>query len=141
MLIGQVFLVCRTVLHAHFFAFQRRYVGNFSLLGDKQRGVVVIRFGKQHLFFTFRRDVHTGHDRVKALELQARDQAVKSLIGEAALGLHLFTQGIGQIDVKPLDLVAGVNKFKRRIRSFGSETDRFGCRGGNADASQNGGDY
>ena len=120
--------------------FQRRHVGDFAFLRDEQRRVIVVRLGEQHLLFTLRRDVHTGHDRIETLELQARDQAVERPV-EGALGLHLFAQGIGQIDIKTLNLVAGVNKFKWRIGGFSSETDRFGCGGGNADAGQNGGDY
>ncbi|MNE73208.1 hypothetical protein D3C80_1692050 [compost metagenome] len=111
------------VLHTDAFAFQRRNVSELTGMGDENSGVVVVRVGESDLLETFRRDVHTGNHRVKTTEFQAWDQAVKRLVGEGTGGLHLFTHGVRQIDVEALDLVAGVDKLKRRIRRFHRETD------------------
>lgn len=114
------------------FAFQLVNAGVFTLLANKQGRVVVIRGGEQNLFFTLWRDVHTGHHRVKTTEFQARDQAVEGLIGEGTGRVNLFTQRIRQINVKPYDFVIRINRFKRRIRRFGGETNGLGCGSGKA---------
>jgi len=132
MFIHDEFLVRRPVLNADFFAFQLINAGVFTLLANKQRRVVVVRGGEQNLFFTLRRDVHTGHHRVKTTEFQARDQAVEGLIGEGTGSVNLFTQRIRQINVKPYDLVVSIDRFKRRIRRFGGETNGLGCGSGKA---------
>ena len=46
-----------------------------------------------------------------------------------------FNQGIAQIrqiNVKPYDFVIRINRFKRRIRRFGGETNGLGCGSGKA---------
>ncbi len=91
MLIHDEFLVRRTVLYADFLAFQLINAGVFALLTHEQRGVVVIWRGKQHLLFTFRRDIHSRHYSVEAAEFQAGDQAVERLIGKGTGGVDLFT--------------------------------------------------
>ncbi|SSW85204.1 osmosensitive K+ channel histidine kinase KdpD [Klebsiella pneumoniae] len=37
------------------------------------------------------------------------------MVGKGAVGLHLFAQRFRQIDIKTDDLVAGIQRFKRRI--------------------------
>ena len=130
MFIHDEFLVRGTVLNADFFTFQLVDAGVFTLLAHKQRRVVVVRGGEQHLFFTLWGDVHTGHYRVKTTEFKAWDQAVEGLIGEGTSSVNLFTQRVCQINVKTYDLVIRIDRFKRRIRRFGGETNGLGCGSG-----------
>ena len=136
MLIHDEFLVRGTVLHAHFFAFQLIDRGEFAFLTNEQGRVIVVRGGEQHLLFTLRGDVHTGHYGVDTAELQAWDQAVERLVAEGAGRIDLFTQGVSQVHVKANNFVVCINGFKRRVRGFRGETNGLSCGSGKGNASK-----
>ena len=136
MLIHDEFLVRGAVLHAHFFAFQLINRGEFPFLTNEQRRVVVVRGRKQHLLFTLRGDVHTGHDSIDTAELQAWDQAVKRLVAESAGRIDLFTQGVCQVYVKANNFIVCINGLKRRVRRFRGKTNGLGCGSGKGNASK-----
>jgi hypothetical protein len=50
------------------------------------------------------------------------------VVGKGAVGLHLFAQRFRQIDIETDDLVAGIQRFKRRIGGGNAEID-FICGG------------
>ena len=139
MFVGDEFLVSGAVLHADFFAFQLIDAGEFTLLADKQRRVFIVRGREQHLLFTLRGDIHPGHYRVETAELQAGNQAVESLIGKGAGRINLFTQRVRQIDVKADNFVISVDRFKRRVRGLGGETNGLGSGSGEAHARKKSG--
>ncbi|MNR12953.1 hypothetical protein D3C85_1293310 [compost metagenome] len=128
MFILQVFLVRGAVFHADAFAFQLVKGGVRAFFGNHHRRVGVVRVGKGDLLATLWRDVHTGNHRVVFFEFQRRDQAVKRVVGEGAVGLHLLTQRFGEVDIETDDLVAGIQRLKRRICCRYAEVDFVCCR-------------
>ncbi|MNB88012.1 hypothetical protein D3C75_350190 [compost metagenome] len=129
MLILQVLLVRGAVFHADALAFQlvKRGVGPF--FGDHHRRVGVVRLGEGDLLATLRGDIHTRDHRIIFFEFQRRDQAIKRMVSKGAIGLHLGTERFRQVDIKANDLVAGIQRFERRISSRNAEAD-FICGGG-----------
>ena len=120
------------VFHPDAFAFQLIERGISAFLRNHHRRVGVVRVGERDLLAALRRDVHPGDHRVVFFELQRRDQAVKSMVSKGAVGLHLFAQRFRQIDIETDDLVAGIQRFKRRIGGGHAEIDfiRSGCASG-----------
>ncbi len=96
------------VFHANALAFQLLKGGVLAFFGDHHCGVSVVRVSKGDLLATLRSDVHARDHRVIFFEFQGRDQAVKSVVSKGALRLHLGTQRFCQVDIKPDDLVAGI---------------------------------
>ena len=74
----------------------------------------------------------TTSGRMDAYTPTMLDQGIKGMIGKGAVGLHLFAQRFRQIDIKTHDLVAGIQRFKRRIGGGDAEIDfiRSGCASG-----------
>src|SRR5690606_14492294 len=66
---------------------------------------------------------HGGVGQIEFAGLQAGDQAVKRLIDPHALGLQAFTDLVADIDVKPLQLAAGVQVFEGGVACFSGKTD------------------
>ena len=114
------------VLHADALAFQlvERFISPF--LRNHHRRVRVVRVGERDLLAALWRDVHAGDHRVVLFKFQGRDQAVKCVVSKGAVGLHLLAQRFRQVDVEADDLVAGIQRFKRRIGGRNAEIDFIG---------------
>ena len=113
------------VFHPDALAFQIGERVESIFLRDNQRGVSVVRVGKRHLLAALRGNVHAGDDRIIFLEFERRDQAVEGMVGKSTLGLHLFAQRVGQVDVETGDLVIGVHRFKRWVSCRNAKADFF----------------
>ena len=115
------------VFHPDAFAFQLIERGIGAFLRNHDRRVGVVRVGKRNLLAALRRDVHPGDHRVVFFEFQRRDQAVEGMVGKGAVGLHLFAQRFRQVNVEAHDLVAGIQRFKRRIGGGHAKIDFISC--------------
>ena len=116
------------VFHADALAFQlvERLISPF--LRNHYRRVRVVRVGERDLLATLWGDIHAGDNRIVFFKFQGRDQAVKRVVSKGAVGLHLLAQRFRQVTVKADDLVAGIQRFKRRIGGRNAKID-FICGG------------
>jgi hypothetical protein len=104
------------------------------LLADELQLVGVIALGEVHRLQAFLGDRHRGHDGVELALVQRRDHAIPVLLDEAALGLDLGAQRLGDIVIEPAQVALAVDGVERRVIAFDADAKLFGgVRGGQAD--------
>ena len=117
------------LLHAYTFAFQGFYgrLQATAFTGCQANRHDVQGLGKVDDLGACLSSGHGGVGQVEFAGLQAGNQAVKGLVDPDALGVQALTDLVADVDVKTLQLAAGVQILKRRVACFSGKADLGGA--------------